>query len=948
MFKNFAEILKINIKDKNISEEIIYLCKHSLFLKNYILKFPESLLKVKPLLGKTRDKQTIFADLSQTDYLKFTPQQFCSFLRHKKMEEYIIIAYNDIIKNIDVSETTFHLSSFACAILELTYKFAYNQLKNNFGTPRNNAGDEVPFAIIGLGKLGGEELNFSSDIDIIYVYGTEKGFTDGKKKISNHEFFVKLGEKIFHYLSDRDEIGIVFRVDLRLRPDGEKGPLALPLRSYEIYYETYGQSWERMMLLKANPVAGNIDFGYQFLETVKPFVFRRTLDTKLINDLIEIKNKIQRRVDLKSKNEKNVKLGFGGIREIEFIVQALQILNYPKHPDIFHRNTLKALEKLTEKKLLNENDSKTLTNAYKFLRKLEHMTQIENELQTHTIPENSTTFHLYLERCGFNTKEEFESRYNEITSSVNRIFSKLLENKDYDETAVLFDEELDIEDITFYLKSKNIKKPEKCAKIIKQIIRGNRYTPRQKDEKKLLKLFFKTIIPNLYQYENPDEILNFYEKLFLRRSNLYLIYDLGLESPHFLQKLTNLFAMSKHLSEIALNNPNTLEFLYDPISPDYTVEKILSLLKDTINKKNIDEELEYELLRLKQKEYIFNIGYLYLNKNINIVQAMYSLTNIARAFTILAFERSFKKLTEKYGSPITKNKNISDYLVVGLGKLGSFEISFGSDLDLIILYEDNGFTDGPKKITNREFFSKLVQKAIHYLSTMTYNGYLYKVDMRLRPSGSSGTLVTTIKSFDEYHKKESMTWEKQALLRADVINEQSSLTQLFFSIKNRILFTKEVKINQLQEIYDMRMRIEKEKGSPYNKNDFKAGYGGLIDIEFIAQSFQLKYGYTSELLKGTNTHYILHFLKDLGFITNRNFYALHNSYLFLRHIENLTRVYQNLSTSKLPNDNNLLAQIGHFFGYKKDAHEKIISDFQSVRKTVRGAFNRLFAELLKE
>ncbi|KAA0259065.1 bifunctional [glutamate--ammonia ligase]-adenylyl-L-tyrosine phosphorylase/[glutamate--ammonia-ligase] adenylyltransferase [Deferribacter autotrophicus] len=948
MFKNLKEILLSNIKEKNIIEEITYLCKHSLFLKNYILKFPESILNVKQLLGKPRDKQAILADISKFDFLNFTPQQFCTFLRHKKMEEYIIITYNDLIKNFDVSETTFHLSSFASAVLEVTYKYAYNQLKKDFGIPRDHNGDEVPFTIIGLGKLGGEELNFSSDIDIMYVYGTEKGITDGYKKISNHEFFVKLGEKIFHYLSDRDDIGIVFRVDLRLRPDGEKGALALPLRSYEIYYETYGQSWERMMLLKANPVAGNIDLGHQFLETVRPFVFRRTLDTKLINDLIEIKGKIQHRVDLKSKNEKNVKLGFGGIREIEFIVQTLQILNYPKHPEIFHRNTLKGLKKLADKKLLDEKDAEILTEAYKFLRKLEHMAQVENELQTHTIPENSATFHLYLERCGFKTKEEFEEKYNKITSSVNEIFSKLLENKNYDETSVLFDEELDTEDITLFLKSKNIKNPEKCAKIIKQIIRGNKYTPRQKDEKKLLKLFFKTIIPNLYQYENPDEILSFYEKLFLRRSNLYLIYDLSLESPHFLQKLTNLFAMSKHLSEIVLNNPNTLEFLYDPISPDYTVEKILSLLKDTISKKNIDEELEYELLRLKQKEFIFNIGYLYLNKSINIVQTMYSLTNIARAFTILAFERSFDKLKEKYGTPITVDKNVSDYLVVGLGKLGSFEISFGSDLDLIILYEDNGFTDGLKKITNREFFSKLVQKAIHYLSTMTYNGFLYKVDMRLRPSGSSGTLVTTIKSFDEYHKKESMTWEKQALLRADVINEQSSLTQTFFKIKNRILFTKEITREQLQEIYNMRIRIEKDKGSPPSKNDFKAGYGGLIDIEFIAQSFQLRYGYTSELLKGTNTHYILHFLRDLGLITNRNFYALHNSYLFLRHIENLTRVYQNLSTSKLPNDDNLLAQIGHFFGYKKNAHEKIVSDFQNVRNTVRGAFNRLFAELLKE
>lgn len=939
--------LKSILNDKEQIKNFEYIFKHSIFLRNYFIKYPENIKNVLPILGKKRDKKSILKTLNSKNIRVMDKIEFNNFLRHIKMTEYMAIAYNDLILKKPIEEITFHLSSFASAVLEATYEYANNNLINIYGKPRDENGNEVPFTIIGLGKLGGEELNFSSDIDIMYVYGTEKGKTDGEKQISNHEFFVKLGAEIFHHLSDRNEIGIVFRVDLRLRPDGDKGALALPLRSYEVYYETYGQSWERMMLLKANPVAGDKDLGTIFLETIKPFVFRRSLDIKLINDLMEVKGKIQRRIDLKSSNEKNVKLGYGGIREIEFIIQSLQILNYPKHPEIYERNSLKALDKLSKYKILSKEDAEFLTEAYMFLRKLEHMAQIENEAQTHSIPENSENFSLYLERCGFKDEASFYNKYNEITKKVNSLFNSILKDSKTDETSILFDEELNEKHIISYLKTKNILNPEKCAKILKNIINGPNFYKRQQSEIKILKTIFKFLLPELPKFDNPDDILGYFEKLFIRKSSLYLIFDLIAEYPQIIQKLINLFAMSKHLSDIIINNPETLEFLYDPISPEFDVQKLYNLLKDQILKPQIDEELEYELLRIKQKELIFNIGYLYLNKNINIVQTMYALTNIARAFTILAFERNFEKLTKKFGFPITKDNKISDYIIIGMGKLGSFEISFGSDLDLIILYEDNGFTDSKtNKITNQEFFSKLVQKVIHYLSTITYNGFLYKVDLRLRPSGSSGTLVTTLSSFDDYHKKSAMTWEKQALLRADVINVDSKLTDTFFEIKEKILFKNPVTKDEIKEIYDMRFRIEKEKGSPITKNDFKSGYGGLIDIEFAAQALQLKYGHTSELLKGTNTHYILHFLKDLGILTNRNFYALHNSYLFLRNIENLTRVYNNLSTSKLPQDKNLLSKIANFFGYKKDNYEKIVSDFQNVRNTVRAVFKRVFEHLL--
>jgi glutamate-ammonia-ligase adenylyltransferase len=257
-------------------------------------------------------------------------------------------------------------------------------------------------------------------------------------------------------------------------------------------------------------------------------------------------------------------------------------------------------------------------------------------------------------------------------------------------------------------------------------------------------------------------------------------------------------------------------------------------------------------------------------------------------------------------------------------------------------------TDGKKCVTNSEFFSKLVQRATSFLSTYTRNGILYKTDMRLRPSGSSGTLVTTIDAFDDYQQKSAMIWEKQAMLRTSIVNCNSRLSDKFNEIKEANLFNCMLNNEGVQEVYDMRMRIEKEKGGPLEKNNIKAGYGGLLDIEFIAQMLQLKYGCQHKELRTPNTHNALHFFKKVGIISGRDFNSLHKGYLFFRHLENLVRIYENSDTSVLPKNEDLRAKIARFYGYKQDGAESLMAEYQNIRRAVRAAFNRIFERISDE
>ncbi|WP_022851195.1 bifunctional [glutamate--ammonia ligase]-adenylyl-L-tyrosine phosphorylase/[glutamate--ammonia-ligase] adenylyltransferase [Limisalsivibrio acetivorans] len=926
-------------------------CRHSRFIADWYIRYPGYLKHAVQSVDDPRDTDYILNSLCTDQYLEMSEKEFLHHLRMIKMREYTIIALNDLHRERPVEEITAHLSSLASASLEAVYRYCTHHLYREYGKPLNEEGELIGMSVIGLGKLGGWALNFSSDIDIIYVYGTEVGKTEGspmRKPVDNHVFFTKLAEKITHYIGTRTEDGIVFRVDLRLRPDGDRGAITLPVHSYELYYESYGQGWERMMLLKARPVAGDKDVGSAFLKAVRPFVFRRSLDYKLLDELQAIKGKIDRREELRG-SHKNVKLGYGGIREIEFIVQTFMILYYPKDNSIYHPNTLEGLARVVDMGLIDEEKGERLAEEYRFLRKLEHMAQIEDEKQTHIVPEESDTFDLYLERCGFTDEESFNKRFREAADFVHGVFSGIFEErKSVSKLTILFDQEVPEEDTIPLLEDMNINEPKKCAKIIRSIISGRGKAPRMRDERKILEHIIGSVVEKLPERSDPVTTLMNFEKLLSHQTNVYLIYDIISSAPAILDQMENIFSYTRYLANMILSDKVLLDYLYDPKNPVYNHVEVYEDLVERTEKYKGDTEYEMEIARQRHKAYIFNIGYAFLNNTINIIKVMRSLTQLARGTVNFAYERVLETLEERYGKPMLEDGVECSSIVVGMGKLGSYEMSFGSDLDLIVLYEGNGKTNGEKQITNHEFFSKAVQRTISFLGTYTTNGILYKIDMRLRPSGASGPLVTTLPAFREYQKKNAMLWEKQALARSCVLNETSKLKNEFLEIKKEVLFTGTLNRKEIAEVREMRERIEKEKGSPPEKNDIKAGVGGLLDIEFCVQMLQLHLGHKEPGLRRPNTHDVLSKLRDMKAIKERDYYALHDSYHFYRNLENILRVYENTSTSRLPSDEEVLNKAGVFFCYEKNSAECLHERYLYVRKTVRAAFNRIFDRYLSD
>lgn len=943
----FTDKIKRSLGTKEC-ENLKYLCRHSELIAKFIINHPAIIDYLYDNLDSERSVKVILKNNEDLLNYENNEADFLKNLRIMRMREYLLIAYKDLIEKRSVTDITANISSFASAALETAYKKSYKDLISQYGIPLNENNKECAFCIIGLGKLGGWELNFSSDVDIMFVYETEKGSTEGGSKgsLENHMFFVKLAEKIKYFISENTEDGIVYRVDLRLRPDGDKGAIALPLRSYELYYESYGQSWERMMLLKALPVAGNPELGTIFLDAVKPFVFKKSIDYKLIDELSRIKSKINERVKYK-KDKMNVKLGKGGIREIEFIIQVLQILNYSKYPDVYRRNSLEAMRILNEYNLLGEQEAASLSEAYIFLRKLEHMSQIEKGLQTHRVPFNSDGFDKFIERSGYTDKEHFFRDYDYYTNNVNRIFNDILKENEVNPVSIVFDEELGNEDIAEYLESIGIKEAARCAEILAKIVSGRKSRPRSASETQILTRLLSLVINEVKTTQNPSNTLSCFEKFFSTNNTIHFFFDIFCEMPKILSKITTIFSISPYLSNIIIKNNNILDYIYDPKNPFYKEDELFETLYRTIENIEDDEEYEYDIIRKKHQELLFNISYAYINKDINVIQFNRSLAKLAKATVKLAFMREEKRLIQRFGKPKNSDSEDCGYAVVGMGKLGSEEMSLGTDLDMIVLYEEDGETSSSKSVSNKVYYSKLVQKVISFLSTITVFGQLYKIDMRLRPSGASGTLVTSIASFGDYQKRKAMTWEKQAMLRGTAFYyTKNSLKKHFEIIKRDVLFKTGISKDEVREIFDMRKRIEKEKGTPLSKNNIKAGYGGIVDIEFAVQMLQLMYGFKYEELHQTSTHNVLHALKTNDILKGRDYYAFHNSYLFYRNLENLIRAYQNTSASRLPKDRDVLEHISLFFGFKDSGGEKLMKEYETVRKTVRSAFNRVFDKYL--
>ncbi|WP_408967394.1 bifunctional [glutamate--ammonia ligase]-adenylyl-L-tyrosine phosphorylase/[glutamate--ammonia-ligase] adenylyltransferase [Oryzomonas sp.] len=955
-------------------EQFILLCGSSPFLVNLIYKVPAAFrwLFLENAIDLARREGEMLATLrSQVDYTTDSTELF-RVLRCFKRTEILRIAARDLNGLASLEEVTGELSSLAAASLHVAYEVCRRCLVRECGLPLMEGEDgprEAEMTVIGMGKLGGYELNFSSDIDIIYFYESGRGETSGiengdggrKGVISLHVFFNKLGEMISKALSQVTGDGFVFRVDVGLRPEGKSGDMAISMRSAEIYYESWGQSWERTAMLKARPVAGSLELGNRLLKMLQPFVYRKYLDYNLIEDMKNMKQKIDASLARSMEGETNLKLGRGGIREIEFFVQALQLVYAGKNSNLRERNSLKALDALLAARLITDDDHRKLSEAYRFLRTVEHRIQVVQERQTHNLPAKKEELLALARRCGFlrpNGLERFLEALEEHRSNVSAIYGNLFHTRDeklrqdVDPQVLLFlDTNADADLVKDMLMERRFEDVERAYENLQSLRRGPESGNLTERGRRILEKIAPLLLQEIFLSPDPDMALANLERFLVIIGTRSSYYALLAENRETLKLLISLFGMSEFLSKILISHPELLDSLVGRgYASTLKSKDMMSMELDGLLERTGYFEDQLDMLRRYRNEEFLRIGLNDIHGKLGQGEATAQLTVLGEACLGAAYHLAVQEL-KRFGRPMFRYEggNVEASLaVIGMGKLGGGDLNYHSDLDIIFVYDRQGSTNGEKQVSNHEYFAKLAQKIISILSMQTREGYVYKIDTRLRPSGNAGPLVTSLDSFLEYHRKEAQIWERQALTKARVVLGDERLGGQLHDVIRHTVYGTSIDDEGRREIHRLRMRMEnelaREKSGSYN---IKTGRGGIVDVEFITQYLQLKFGCSYPELRTTSTIVALKEIGVLGLLPDNNAEALLSGFTFLRRLENRLRIIHDYSANDLAGSKSYMNKLARRLGYDpalRNPGAALISDYEETTGKIRDCYTRIVGE----
>ncbi len=960
------------IENRRRLNQFMVICGSSPFLTNLIFKEPLffSRLFADYELEQSRTRNELLSALRRNTPDGTDLTGLMKALRCFKRFEILRIAARDLNGLAPLEEVTRELSDLASATLQVAYETCHRLLVQEYGLPLKQTPDGPRTAlmtILGMGKFGGRELNFSSDIDIIYFYETDTGETSGvddgrgvrKGIISLHAFFNKLAEQVTKAMNQVTEDGFVFRVDVGLRPEGKSGDMAVSLRSAEIYYESWGQSWERTAMLKARPVAGSRELGEQLLQTLTPFVYRKYLDYTLIEDMKLMKQKIDASLTRNREGETNLKLGRGGIREIEFFIQALQLVYAGKSARLRERNSLLALNLLAEAKLISDSDQQQLSDAYRFLRTVEHRIQVVQERQTHSLPSKEDELLALSRRCGFlrdNGLLRFRETLELHRRRVAAIYGSLFHNRDEQqqvrpEILFLLDTKAEPDLVKDMLAERRLEDVDRAYENLAMLRSGPTRSNVTERKRRIHAQIAPHLLQALLESPDPDMALSHAERFLSVISGRTSCYALLAENRETSRLLASLFGTSAFLSKILISHPELLESMVahtyaSMAKPREVMDEELSGL--LLQAEDFEERLD--VLRRYRNEEFLRIG-------LNDIHGHLGQGAIAAQLSCLAevcLEEAYRLATaelSRFGSPCYQSEGQShhaDLAIIAMGKLGGGELNYHSDLDIIFIYDHQGMTDGDKQISNHEYFAKLAQKLISILSTQTREGYVYKLDTRLRPSGNAGPLVTSLGSFLSYHRTEAQIWERQALAKARVVLGESTLRSSIDAVIRQSVYGVSLEDEGRQEIHRLRMRMENEIARETAGNyNIKTGRGGMVDVEFITQYLQLRYGVHYPELRVQNTVLALKEFLMLGLITPGDAEALTSGYKFLRKLENRLRLLHDHSINDLGGDQRYLDKLARRLGYDSKLRHpgnELMQDYETTTEAIRDVYERVLGE----
>ncbi len=776
-------------------------------------------------------------------------------LREWRRREMLRIAWRDISGRTQPTETLHALSDFADAAVRAAASAAKLHLQALFGTPRNDLGQEVPLIVLGMGKLGGRELNFSSDIDLIFLF-PQPGQTDGPRGVENEEYFNRLGRELIQLLAVRNEDGFVFRVDMRLRPFGESGALVASLASLEDYLQEHGRDWERYAWIKARPVLGAEAYAAAYQEFVRPFVYRRYLDFGVLESLRDMKALIAREVSRRELDQ-HLKLGRGGIREVEFIVQSMQLVRGGSDRRLQSPSLLDVLPTLAGSKLMAPADVAELADAYFVLRKAENALQMMRDEQTHSLPaEDIDRARLSLD-MGLPDWPAASARIDLARDNVGRQFEALLfgtpnaHHRHDDAGADWFAS--DRAKIGEELAASGFPRGDipAVAATLEAYRQATSYRRLDEPGQRRLHVILARLLKAAAERSQPasvvQRVLRVLESIGTRSSYFALLK----EQPAALNRLIDVCAISGFLSRQIASFPLLLDELIDAKAFDELPSRhsfALELAARTERLPAGDPERQVEALRQFQKAAIFSVALADLTGRLPLMKVSDRLTDIAELIIERCMDLAWQQMTDMYGIPYCGdsegNQRQVRVAVAGYGKLGGLELGYGSDLDLVFLHDSSGEiqqTKAVRPLDNGVFFLRLGQRIVHLLTMHSAAGRLYEVDMRLRPNGKGGFLMTGIDAFERYQRQDAWTWEHQALLRARGVGGNANLREAFEAARRRTLREAVHRDTLRSDVEEMRVRMRRELSKARaGQFDIKQDAGGIADIEFLVQYWVLE------------------------------------------------------------------------------------------------------------
>ena len=854
-------------KHERLIESIARLFAYSQFLADYSMRNPSSLTRALKDHAMTIDKKkilseayTAYAAFRHEDRTALYRESAMNLLRQVKKDHLLFITLRDISGITSLNECMSELSILSEAIIELALDMALTLMRRKYGLLRENA-----FSLIGMGKLGAGELNYSSDIDIITIYRSEDSISTGTlnpfgirhNKISSHEYFCTLTEILTNLLMSPTEDGIAYRADLRLRPNGQKGALSLSLYSYLSYYEAWGKTWERMALIRARHVAGDNLLGKIFIDAIEPFVWKKSLD---YNDIEEIKT-LKKKIDSIS-DVHDIKRGYGGIREIEFFTQAFQLLYGGERKNLRIRTLITSLEELLKEKLFTGEDYRTLSECYLFLRRLEHILQMKDDVQTHSLPYQPDELEILSKKMNFSNAKDFTTELRLRRLKVRDMYNSLLGTAEVTQENILsLKDELPDSAIMDYLSFRGFKDPGTALKNV-SALHEQMSLGKTLRERGLLGKTVPLFLQEIMKTKNRDRALSMLVTFIEKIGNHESYIDLLLRRGDTREVIVTTFALSEYLTRSLLSLEN-LEglFEYPDIRRDFVSAQARLI---TTLKHNPDPLKAIRIFKLVEE----------LKSGLLFIKGFLDVYELVRTLSMLA---------DTIVKAVVRHLHVEkDFAVLALGGYGAKELNIGSDLDLIFAGGEDSSNTSPKE--------KAAEDLIRFLSEYTEEGIAYKVDMRLRPDGSKGVLLNNIEGYRNYYLKSAHLWEIQSLLKARPVAGDRNLLRAFEDIKKTIISKRGIEISGTV-IKNFRKRIidEISKESP-DAYDIKHGPGGIKEIEFLVQYLQLSNTKRFTKLSVSNTVAAIKQLSRYALIHKGTKEFLLQSHRFLKTVETILRL----------------------------------------------------------